>query len=211
MIHCPPASITSTFRRSSSSMSGGSATPLLIRLPSMTIVSLREAGLPEPSISVPLRTTNVFLLVALMMRAPCCAGFSSRKVPPMGPDVNKRLTRTLRSAAMALGGAKTLTRLTFPAKHAANSIEEGCHGQVGFEACESERKRRRPGRRGWDPRPHPAHRRTAVRGARLHRRLGARARRRRAGQHRQHRLSLQEQGRPAIGSLPPPLRADDRG
>jgi hypothetical protein len=35
---------------------------------------------------VPLLTTNVFLLVALMTRAPCWAGFSSRKVPPMAPE-----------------------------------------------------------------------------------------------------------------------------
>src|SRR5262249_9208698 len=53
MIHCPPASITSTVLRSSSSTSGGSAPTLLIRSPSMTMASLRAAGRPEPSISDP--------------------------------------------------------------------------------------------------------------------------------------------------------------
>src|SRR5215470_17397593 len=70
MTHCPPASITSTVVRSSSSTSGGSAPTLLIRLPSMTMASLRAAALPEPSIRVPLRTTRVFLLAALMMILP---------------------------------------------------------------------------------------------------------------------------------------------
>src|SRR5262249_31141395 len=60
MIHCPAASITCTLRRSSGVTSGGSAPTLLILLPSMTIASLRAAGLPEPSISVPLRITRVF-------------------------------------------------------------------------------------------------------------------------------------------------------
>src|SRR5258708_3443941 len=50
MIHCPPASITSTVLLSSSSTSC--------------------AGLPEPSIRVPLRTTRVFLLAAVMMILP---------------------------------------------------------------------------------------------------------------------------------------------
>src|ERR1700722_12782471 len=46
-------------------MSPGSAPTLLMRLPSTTMASLRADGLPEPSISVPLRTTSVFL-AALM-------------------------------------------------------------------------------------------------------------------------------------------------
>ena len=70
MIHCPPASITSTVLRSSSCTSGGSAPTLLIRLPSMTMASLRADGLPEPSIRVPLRTTRVFLLAAVMTILP---------------------------------------------------------------------------------------------------------------------------------------------
>jgi hypothetical protein len=32
----------------------------------MTMASLRDGALPEPSIRVPLRTTRVFLLAALM-------------------------------------------------------------------------------------------------------------------------------------------------
>src|SRR6516165_1493534 len=55
MIHLPPASITSTVRRSSSCTSGGSAPTVLILLPSMTIASLRAAGWPEPSIRAPVR------------------------------------------------------------------------------------------------------------------------------------------------------------
>jgi hypothetical protein len=61
MIHCPVASITSTLRGSSSDMSGGDAPMLLMRLPAITIVSLRTGGLPDPSIKVPLRITSVFL------------------------------------------------------------------------------------------------------------------------------------------------------
>src|SRR6516225_5422062 len=83
MIHCPPASITSTVLRSSSSMSCGSAPTLLIRLPSMTMASLRAAGRPEPSIRVPLRTTRVFLLAALMMISLSLIGRST--LPPNGP------------------------------------------------------------------------------------------------------------------------------
>src|ERR1700693_5424027 len=52
-------------------MSGGRAPMLLIRLPSTTMTSLRPAGLPDPSIRVPLRISKVFLplgfAVALMM------------------------------------------------------------------------------------------------------------------------------------------------
>src|SRR5579862_5647943 len=65
MIHLPAASITSTVLRSSICTSGGSAPTLLIRLPSTTMASLRCDGFPEPSISVPLRITRVFL-AALM-------------------------------------------------------------------------------------------------------------------------------------------------
>src|SRR5271156_5269062 len=46
-------------------MSPGSAPTLLMRLPSTTMASLRADGFPEPSISVPLRMTSVFL-AALM-------------------------------------------------------------------------------------------------------------------------------------------------
>ena len=46
-------------------MSPGNAPTLLILLPSMTMASLRLDGLPEPSISVPLRITRVFV-AALM-------------------------------------------------------------------------------------------------------------------------------------------------
>src|SRR5271163_4435884 len=69
MIHLPAASITSTALRSSSSMSPGSAPTLLMRLPSTTMASLRLDGLPEPSISVPLRITRV-LLAALIGSLP---------------------------------------------------------------------------------------------------------------------------------------------
>src|SRR5580704_15018282 len=73
MIHLPAASTTSTVLRSSRWMSGGSAPTLLMRLPSTTMASLRADGLPEPSISVPLRITRVFL-AALMeaLRRYCC-------------------------------------------------------------------------------------------------------------------------------------------
>src|SRR4030095_6531857 len=46
-----------------------------MRLPSMTVASCPAAGLPEPWIGVPLRTTRVFLLVALMRILPvACFG-----------------------------------------------------------------------------------------------------------------------------------------
>src|SRR5262245_32653864 len=69
MIHCPPASITSTLLRSSSATSGGSAPTLSMRLPSITMASLREGGLPEPSIKLPLRTTRVLLMDASRSRS----------------------------------------------------------------------------------------------------------------------------------------------
>src|SRR5580704_10457728 len=66
MIHLPPASTTSTVLRSSRWMSPGSAPTLLMRLPSTTMASLRADGLPEPSISVPLRMTSVFLAALIV-------------------------------------------------------------------------------------------------------------------------------------------------
>src|SRR5215472_5587445 len=48
-------------------MSPGTAPTLLMRLPSTTMVSLRTAALPDPSIRVPLRISNVFFAVAVMM------------------------------------------------------------------------------------------------------------------------------------------------
>src|SRR5262249_4798386 len=74
MIHCPPASITSTVLRSSSSTSGGSVPTLLIRLPSMTMAAVPAAARPERSIRVPLRTIRVFLPAALMMILPVADG-----------------------------------------------------------------------------------------------------------------------------------------
>src|SRR5580692_1345368 len=72
MIHLPAASTTLTVLRSSRCMSPGSAPTLLMRLPSITMASLRADGLPEPSISVPLRMTSVFLaaLIAGLMGPP---------------------------------------------------------------------------------------------------------------------------------------------
>ena len=78
----------------------------------------------------------------------------------------------------------------------------------GAELAQRERRQRG---RGRHPRPHPANRRTVVRRARFQRRVGARARGRRAGQHRRHRLSLGQQGKIAVGGLRPPLRAADQG
>ena len=52
--------------------SARSAPTLLMRLPSTTMASLRDDGFPEPSMSVPLRTTSVFLaaLIAGLMGPP---------------------------------------------------------------------------------------------------------------------------------------------
>src|SRR6266446_7116541 len=96
MIHCPPASITSTLLRSSSATSGASAPTLLMRLPSIRMASLRAGGLPEPSIRVPLRTTRVLLMDS------SARALSTRRYLQTGRALNRNTAAVVRPNWMGL-------------------------------------------------------------------------------------------------------------
>src|SRR5579862_5812081 len=87
-------------------MSPGNAPTLLMRLPSITMASLRADGFPELSISVPLRITRVFL-AALM-------GLSGYFVSLI------RLYNSVRSSGIAAGACGGL-----PAAGRGSLIEPG--------------------------------------------------------------------------------------
>src|ERR1700722_8319649 len=139
MIHCPAVSITRTLRRSSSVISGGRAPTLLIRLPSMTMASLRRASLPVPSISVPLRITVVFGPPPLMAVLLYPQEDRQQAVPlwsPVYPGLGAGQTRRLRRRTSERGDV--LTGASSDLRSARLTLSGVLHHRASVNAVEVE-------------------------------------------------------------------------